>query len=148
MSLGCARISASDLPEQYRWPAGRDRGRSPTAEAQDLGSCQCGFESHRPHHRPHQIGHCTNTRPWSGRNGVSVYARTCLRLRDAEDEHDPARAGDLDLGDERFDKSFALAVTARGDDLADVIGDLAEGGCRWRCWQCGKLGGEFVVAGG
>jgi hypothetical protein len=48
-----------------------------------------------------------------------------LWLRDAEDGHDPARSGDLDLGDQRFDEGFALVVVARKDDFADVIGDLA-----------------------
>jgi hypothetical protein len=31
--------------------AGKNRGRSPTVEAHDLGSCQSGFESRRPHKR-------------------------------------------------------------------------------------------------
>jgi len=53
------------------------------------------------------------------RRGVGLW------LRDAEDGHDPARSGDLDLGDQRFDEGFALVVAARNDDFADVIGDLA-----------------------
>ena len=43
-----AAQGARRLTERVRRVAGI-WGRSPTAEAQDLGSCQCGFESHRPH---------------------------------------------------------------------------------------------------
>ena len=38
------------------------RGRSPTAEAHDLGSCQCGFESHRPHQCPSALTRATPIR--------------------------------------------------------------------------------------
>jgi hypothetical protein len=34
------------------------------------------------------------------RRGVGLW------LRDAEDGHDPARSGDLDLGDQRFDEGL------------------------------------------
>ena len=45
-------LAAKSTSLAHRGPVGKTgspRGRSPTAEAQDLGSCQCGFESHRPH---------------------------------------------------------------------------------------------------
>ena len=73
--------------------------------------------------------------------------RFCLRLRDAEDGHDPAWASDLDLGGQQFDERFALVVAASADDLIDVVSDLAErGGRRWRGYV-GELAGEFVAAG-
>jgi hypothetical protein len=138
MSLGCGRISASDGGELRR--RSRDAGAvAQRQEAQDLGSWQCGFESHRPH----QIGHCTNTGHLAA--GLGMF---CVRgLRDAEHGNDVAWTGDLDLCDQRFDERFALAVRAGGDDLVDVIGDLDERGGRRHHRFCIELAGEFVAAG-
>jgi hypothetical protein len=108
-------------------------------EAQDLGSWQCGFESHRPH----QIGQCTNTRHCAATVGVF-----CARgLRDAEHRDDAAGSGDLDLGDQSFDEHLALSVGARADDFIDVVSDLPECGGRRRGGCEGELAGELVAAG-
>ena len=46
---GCARTWPPDRGAAIRDSHDQHRGRSPTAEAQDLGSCEYGFKSHRPH---------------------------------------------------------------------------------------------------
>jgi hypothetical protein len=73
--------------------------------------------------------------------------RVCLRLRDAEDGHDPGGTGELDLGDQRFDERFALVAAASVDDLIDVVSDLAERSGRRRGGCEGELAGELVAAG-
>jgi hypothetical protein len=60
-------------------------------------------------------------------------------LGDAEDRNEPVGCGDDHLGDECFDQCLGLVVSAAGDDLGDVVGDLGEGG--------GLGCGGFVVEG-
>jgi len=69
-------------------------------------------------------------------------------LQDAEDEHDPARSGDLDLGGQCLEESLGLIVASRADDLADIVGDLLEYGGRRDRRRFGELCGELIPAGG
>jgi len=73
----------------------------------------------------HQVGHCTNT----GHSAVGVF---CARALWDADRNDPARPGDLDVSDQRLEERLALGVSARADDLVDVVGNLAERGGRRR----------------
>jgi hypothetical protein len=55
--------------------------------------------------------------------------------------------GDLDVSDQRLDERLALGVSARADDLVDVVSNLAErGGRRWRRY-IGELACKLVAAG-
>jgi hypothetical protein len=73
------------------------RGRSPTAEAEDLKSSQCGFESHRPYWRLS----CKRTQNREGRG-------TVLPLLAAVGQQ-YAR----DYGSEGPESAFSMALVAR-----------------------------------
>jgi hypothetical protein len=147
MSLGCGRTSASDASVFRR--RRRDAGAvAQRQEAQDLGSWQCGFESHRPH----QVGQYTNRvfGRWAACGCWVSRASWLVRswgLRYAEDRDYPARAGDLDLGDEHLDQGLPRAMAPGRDDAGDVIGDLPHSGGWRRGGYCGDLLCEVVSAG-